>query len=143
MCFLAFALVRAWFPKNFMTVIAYIYLEKVLRMHELSVTKSLLQLVIRHAEVSKVNRVVGVHLEIGEMRDIVEDLLQKCFLYLARGTIAEGAVLKINVIPLTCICHTCNEVFPVDSRKGFEHLSCPKCRGFNLAPYTVKAIDVL
>ncbi len=117
-------------------------------MHELSVTKNVLQLVIRYAEANKVNRVVGVQLEIGEMRDIVEDLMQKCFLYLARGTIAQGAVLKINVIPLTCICHTCNEVFPVDSHKGFENLSCPKCRGFNLVPYTgqeffVKAIDVI
>ncbi|MFX4263423.1 hydrogenase maturation nickel metallochaperone HypA [Pelotomaculum propionicicum] len=117
-------------------------------MHELSVTKNVLQLVIRHAEANKARRVVGVKLEIGEMRDIVEDLMQKCFLYLARGTVAEGAALKINVIPLTCNCRACNEVFPVDWRKGFDHMSCPKCGGASLAPYTgqeffIKEIDVV
>lgn len=117
-------------------------------MHELSVTKNVLQLVIRHAEANKASKVVAVKLEIGEMRDIVEDLMQKCFLYLARGTVAEGAALKIKVIPLTCACRACNEVFRVDWRKGFGNLTCPKCGGCGLAPYTgqeffIKEIDVV
>ena len=37
-------------------------------MHELSVTKNVLQLVIRYAEANKVNRVVGVQLETGNAR---------------------------------------------------------------------------
>jgi hydrogenase nickel incorporation protein HypA/HybF len=117
-------------------------------MHELSVTKNVLQLVIKHAEANKVSKVVGVKLEIGEMRDIVEDLMQKCFLYMARGTVAEGAAVQIKVIPLTCMCRDCNKVFPVDSHKGFDNLSCPKCGGNNLVPYTgqeffIKEIDVV
>jgi hydrogenase nickel incorporation protein HypA/HybF len=131
-----------------MTAVAHIFLGKVLQMHELSVTKNVLQLVIKHAEANKAHKVVGVQLEIGEMRDIIEDLMQKCFLYLARGTIAEGAELKIDVIPLTCICRICNEIFPVNVHKGFDDLSCPKCEGTSLVPYTgqefiIKAIDVL
>jgi hydrogenase nickel incorporation protein HypA/HybF len=131
-----------------MTADAYILLGKVLRMHELSVTKNVLQLVIKHAEINKARKVVGVQLEIGEMRDIIGDLMQKCFQYLARGTIAEGAELKIEVIPLTCICRSCNEIFSVNAHKGFNDLSCPKCKGTSLVPYSgqefiIKAIDIL
>jgi hydrogenase nickel incorporation protein HypA/HybF len=95
-------------------------------MHELAVTESLLQVVLRHARESGAKRVVGVSVRIGEPSDLVSDWVQRYFDHLSRDTIAAGAVIRIERMPATFRCGTCGEVFPADLRSR-EAIRCPLC----------------
>jgi hydrogenase nickel incorporation protein HypA/HybF len=67
-------------------------------------------------------------LRVGKIRDLVEDLMQKYWNYLSRGTIAEGAKIKIWAIPVTFACSGCDNVFEVDIW-ALDKLACPECGG--------------
>lgn len=103
-------------------------------MHELSVTKDILETVLNIAEANGATRVASVSLTVGEMRDIVPELMQRYFAYVCEGTIAEGATLEIQSIPVTLKCKQCEHVFPCDMRQAAE-ITCPACgkRGFDMA----------
>ena len=83
-------------------------------MHEMSLTRDVVDAVLDHAAVARADRVLGVHMTVGEIHDIVDDLFVKCFAFLARGTAAEGARVTIDRVPLTVRCKGCGEVFDVD-----------------------------
>ena len=65
-------------------------------MHELPITESILRVVLKHAETNKVRRVVTIHLQIGKLSDLEDEWIQRYFDYLSKGTLAEGAKLKIE-----------------------------------------------
>lgn len=95
-------------------------------MHELSYTRSILDAVVSSAEVAGARRVVSVRLTIGAMRDIVNEMFRNCFEYLARGTVAAGAQIDIDRVPLTLCCRRCGTVFEADALSS-ETIACPRC----------------
>ncbi len=95
-------------------------------MHELAVTESLLQVVLRHAGEGGAGRVVSVSVKVGELSDLVNEWMQRYFDYLSRGTVAEGAQIRIERVPATFRCGGCGEVFPADPRRR-EAIRCPLC----------------
>jgi hydrogenase nickel incorporation protein HypA/HybF len=95
-------------------------------MHELAVTESLLQVVLRHAGEGGAGKVVSVSVRVGELSDLVNVWMQRYFDYLSRGTIAEGALIRIERIPATFRCDGCGDVFPADPRTR-EVIRCPLC----------------
>lgn len=95
-------------------------------MHELSVTESLLQVVLRHAGAGGAVRVVSVSVRIGALSDLVNEWMQRYFDYLSKGTIAEGARIRIERIPVTFRCDACGDRFPADPRSR-EAIRCPRC----------------
>ncbi|KTE91331.1 hypothetical protein AT727_05790 [Desulfitobacterium hafniense] len=101
-------------------------------MHELAITRSVLSIVLKHAEEAKASKVLVVRLKIGELRDIVNHLMQSCFTYLARGTIAADTFLAIDRVPLTAKCRVCHEIFPFNIQLEPEETVCPQCGGRKL-----------
>lgn len=95
-------------------------------MHELPVTEGILNIVLRHAEGAQVKKVVSISLKIGEMSDLEDEWIQKYFDYLSKDTIAEGAKLKIERVPVKLRCNGCSEVYPVKIRET-ENICCPAC----------------
>lgn len=95
-------------------------------MHELAVTEGMLKVVLRHAELNRAQQVVGITLRIGEMSDLVDEWLQRYFDYLSRGTIAEGAEVKIERSPAVFQCEDCGEEYVVNIKVG-NKFSCPVC----------------
>lgn len=95
-------------------------------MHELSYTRSILDSVVLSAERAGAHRVKSVHLVIGEMRDIVDDLFCGCFNYLAKNTLASGAKISIERPPLTLCCRQCSTLFHADAFSS-EKIACPHC----------------
>ena len=95
-------------------------------MHELSYTKSILNAVVGSAEKAGAHEVRSVHLVVGEVRDIVDELFRGCFAYLAKGGIAENAQVFIERVPLTLICRRCGEVFHADAFSS-QAIACPHC----------------
>lgn len=100
---------------------------EVSHIHELAITESLLKIVLKHAEDNNAEKVVSVQLQVGEMRDITEEWMQRYFDYLSKGTMAEGAKIMIRTIPVTFRCEGCAHLFSADIRKGDP--VCPLCSG--------------
>ncbi len=97
-------------------------------MHELPVIQSLFDLCVRHANANNAKGIISVTLQIGEASDLQEEWIQRYFDYLSKGTMAEGASLIIERVPLVVRCRECSEEFHVDLRKS-KRVLCPECGG--------------
>lgn len=95
-------------------------------MHELPVTKSILAIVLRHAEAQGVKRVVTIQLMVGALSDLEPEWLQTYFDHLSKGTPAEGAKLLVGRSPLTFLCEPCSAEYHA-TREELESASCPRC----------------
>lgn len=95
-------------------------------MHELQVTKSIHQIVLKHAIKSNVNKVLSVNLEIGALSDLQNEWIQRYFDKLNLGTVVEGAKLNITRVPAVFHCNHCQQSFEIYSLLE-EGLSCKKC----------------
>lgn len=116
-------------------------------MHELSITQGILKTVLRHAAVHNVRKVVSIRLQIGKFSDLEDEWIQKYFDYLSKGTIAEGAALNIERLPIVMQCRTCNKSFEADIAR-IGDLACPTCGAANAVlvagrEYTIKDMEVL
>lgn len=116
-------------------------------MHELPVTENILRIVLRYAEEAKAGRVLSVSLRVGEMSDVIDEWLQRYFDYVSKGTLAEGAELKIERAPVIFRCAGCGESFHVNIRE-VNDVVCPACGGEKASflsgrEFFVKAIEVI
>jgi hydrogenase nickel incorporation protein HypA/HybF len=73
-------------------------------MHEMPVTKALLDMALKHADG---RRITDVYLEVGKMSAIVPDSVEVFFQYLSEGTLAEGAELHFDMVPVEMTCEDC------------------------------------
>ena len=92
-------------------------------MHEVSLCESILDILREEAKKQKAAKVVAVGMKIGEMAGVVEDSLRFAFEVVSKGTLAEGARLDIEHVPLTARCRSCNREFHV---VGYA-FSCAHC----------------
>ncbi|HEY3489309.1 MAG TPA: hydrogenase maturation nickel metallochaperone HypA [Candidatus Deferrimicrobiaceae bacterium] len=92
-------------------------------MHELGIAEELLRAILPQAERHGAKRITRVSLRIGVLRAVVADNLSFLFEHVARGTIAEGALLAIEEEPVVVACPACG------ARSGAQMvvLECPAC----------------
>lgn len=95
-------------------------------MHELYITRSIYQIVLKHAQKRKVNRVLSVTLEIGALSDLEGEWIQRFFDRLSAGSIVDGAKLKIIRVPAVFQCNQCRHTFEIESLWE-EELACKHC----------------
>jgi hydrogenase nickel incorporation protein HypA/HybF len=95
-------------------------------MHELPITESILKIVLKHAETNNVRQVVAIHLQIGKLSDLEDDWIQRYFDYLSKGTLAEGAKLKIERMPIMLQCSACFTSYEAEAAK-LGDVVCPNC----------------
>jgi hydrogenase nickel incorporation protein HypA/HybF len=91
-------------------------------MHELSIAQDLLARVEESVD-SPQARVLRVTVDIGSAAGIVAQSLRFAFEVIARGTRAEGAELRIVVLPARSRCLECGILFEFDGLIG----ECPAC----------------
>ena len=104
-------------------------------MHELPIAKSILTNVLKYAEENNANKITGITLQVGELRDFVEDVLQMYWDYIGKGTLAEGSKIKINTVPTSVLCKNCNEVLNINIHM-IDKAICPECGGNNFELFT-------
>lgn len=92
-------------------------------MHEMSICRSLLGVVVEQARQHRVNRVLAVKIEVGALRGIVPEHLSYYFDFLKKGTVAEGAALAVDLVPGEVQCQGCRRRFALDDQ-GYV---CPGC----------------
>jgi hydrogenase nickel incorporation protein HypA/HybF len=92
--------------------------------HEMSVTQNVMEIVLQQAKEAGATRVKSVKLRFGTLTSIVPDCVAFYFEQMTPGTLAEGAKLDVEMVPLRLKCGQCGEEF-----EGQDELdvTCPKC----------------
>ena len=96
-------------------------------MHELMVTESILEIVLRHATEADVTRVTDLYLVIGDLSSVVDDSVQFYWDFVSEGTVAEGATLHFQRIATELACQACGHTYSPD-----DDLTCPACNSNNV-----------
>ncbi len=107
-------------------------------MHELSVTQSMLELVLKQAEENNASKVEKINIVIGHMTGIVDECVKFYFDFLSKGTIAEGAELSVQTLPTQAECRDCGEKYEV----GELDWSCPSCGSLRIKMVSGKELYV-
>jgi hydrogenase nickel incorporation protein HypA/HybF len=112
-------------------------------MHELSVTESILEIALRHAERAGAKQVKALYLVVGELASIVDDSVQFYWEIISQGTAAEGACLHFRRLPIEMRCSQCEQRFQPDN----ETFACPSCASLEVRvvageEFYLEAIDV-
>ncbi|MFZ9737971.1 MAG: hydrogenase maturation nickel metallochaperone HypA [Prochlorotrichaceae cyanobacterium] len=97
-------------------------------MHEISIMKETLDLAIATAQAHSAQRIDHLTLKIGLLSGVVPEALRFAFDVVVQGTIAEGATLEIELIPIQCHCTPCNQPFEPEDDYLYE---CPSCHQFS------------
>lgn len=92
-------------------------------MHEMTITKGILDIVLDTAKKSNAKKVNEVNLIVGSLSQVVPDCVTLYFEVMAKDTIAEGAKLNITTIEAKAKCTNCGTVFPAEDMS----VQCPEC----------------
>ncbi len=93
-------------------------------MHELSICRSLIELINAEAKEKGFQTVLEIELRVGEFSGLVPDCIREFFPYAAGGTVAENAELKIESVPAAFKCLDCGYEGAVDRKSA----RCPSCQ---------------
>ena len=94
-------------------------------MHELSLTRSLLDIVDEYAERHGFRVVHSLKLSFGRLSCIDAEALKFSFEVLSQGTAAQGALLEMEILPVIVYCFSCEKEFELKSYPS----ACPQCQG--------------
>jgi len=116
-------------------------------MHELPVTESILDIVLKHAQKNDVKKILTIYLGVGELSDLEDEWMQKYFEYLSKDTLAKDATLRIERIPITMKCTSCSNEFTV-KKNDLGSIQCPKCNELKCTlisgkEYYIKNMEVI
>ena len=112
-------------------------------MHELSVTQSLLNIAVQHAEKAGATRVNDLNIVIGDLASLVDESVQFYWEIVAKGTISEAAKLNFRRVPAELQCLDCLEKYHPTDRE----LACPACNSVHTKiiageEFSLESIDV-
>ena len=94
-------------------------------MHEMAIAEGILNIAFDYAEQNKASKISRITLKIGDMSGVEIEALNLSFDVLTKDTIAEGAELIVNHIPIIGQCNKCGKEFQIEHYNFF----CPECEG--------------
>ncbi|NWF71327.1 MAG: hydrogenase maturation nickel metallochaperone HypA [Chloroflexi bacterium] len=97
-------------------------------MHELSVTQSILEIALRHAEKAGAQKITDLYLVVGELSSIIDSSVQFYWNIISQGTAAENATLHFRRIAAEMECKVCGNRFKI-RQQGFI---CPYCNSLDV-----------
>lgn len=92
-------------------------------MHELAITEGIIEAAVPEAVRHGAKKILEIRLKIGELSGVLPECIQEYFNIASRGTIAEGARLVVQKIPITIRCASCGYDGVIPKRK----IHCPVC----------------
>ena len=93
-------------------------------MHEVSLMEQTLEIALENARQQGANKINRLKMRIGEMSGVVPEALEFAFDVVTEGTIAAGAILEIEPVPVVAYCPNCQQEFhPPDL-----FYQCPNCQ---------------
>ena len=97
-------------------------------MHELAITEGILDAAVPAAQAQGAEKILEIRLRIGELSGVIPECVQEYFEMISGGTIAEGARITVEYIPISIECRDCGYTGVMDRK--LRH--CPKCSGRNI-----------
>ena len=97
-------------------------------MHELSVTESILSYSIEEARKRNASKIKMMRLRMGPFCGLYPECIQMYLDVLAEGTIAEGAKIEAEVLPLSVLCRDCGKESEITRRS----IAWPHCGSLRL-----------
>src|SRR4051812_41244835 len=92
-------------------------------MHEIGLMQRMVEVALERAANARARQVQRVTVRVGVESGVVPDVIAFAFDMATRGTIAEGAELQIEEVPVACFCVACALDFaPADALH-----ECPSC----------------
>jgi len=107
-------------------------------MHELGLTKNIVDSILGHARRNNAQNVVRVVLEVGKISGVVPEALEFCFWVCIKGTLIEGAQLEIRRIDAIGKCKKCIKEFNLLE----DNFSCPNCQESNWELISGKELNI-
>lgn len=95
------------------------------RMHELGIATAALEQVLHRARGEGARQVARIGLRIGVLSGVDPEALRFAFEAILPGTLAEGAVLDIEMVPAVAHCAHCGRDFPAPALDPWS--LCPSC----------------
>lgn len=92
-------------------------------MHEMSIAQSLLEIVLEEGRKHHLVQVKVIRLQVGALAAVVPESLTFCFGMLSQETVAAGAALEIETLPVVARCAACKTLFEVEN----QMFLCPEC----------------
>lgn len=86
-------------------------------MHSLSMAQSILQAVLMEAGNHEGKRVKAISVKTGDGELVESESLRFCLEAMAKGTIAEGARIEVELVGATARCPECTCAFPVEGHE--------------------------
>ena len=97
-------------------------------MHELGITRSIVEIAENAARAKGAQRVVTVTVEIGTLSGVIPEAVEFCFEACSAGTLLEGSRLAVVAVPGRGRCDACGTEAAIDQYT----LACPACGAFGL-----------
>ncbi len=92
-------------------------------MHEVSLIESVVAIVADERKRQAFSKVRTIRLQLGALGHAEPDALRFCFEAVTKGTIADGAMLMIDIIPGEGVCSACRQRVAMMDRFAI----CPLC----------------
>lgn len=108
-------------------------------MHEMSITRSLLEIARREMASGGMQRLRRLTIRVGELTAVEPEALRFCFEASVRGTPLDGALLEIEETELRGRCQGCKTVFRITA---FE-MHCPECQSTDIERVSGHELDII
>lgn len=108
-------------------------------MHELSIARNIVDIVLDEMAKNRLTRVDAVTLRIGAMAQVLPDSLRFGFECLSNQSPLAGAKLVIEEIAARGLCRSCRHDFDMD---GWV-FHCPLCKETNIDIISGKELDIV
>jgi|ERR1035437_642404 hydrogenase nickel incorporation protein HypA/HybF len=97
-------------------------------MHELRIAEDLSTIVLDTALSKNLTKVTRVNIIFGQLIQIVPDIFEFTFVETVRNSIAEGAELNIEILPVKMNCKNCGNDFQINENR----FACNICNSTDL-----------
>jgi hydrogenase nickel incorporation protein HypA/HybF len=91
--------------------------------HELAIAESLMEIVLEEGRRHNLQKVTVIRLQIGALAAVVPEALTFSFEMVSQNTIASGAVLEIESLPVVARCSSCEVNLEVEN----QVFLCARC----------------
>lgn len=105
-----------------------LYRSEFIIMHELSIVTNIFAIIDEIARQNDLKRITRVVLIVGRMRQVVPLAMDMAFQAVTKDTLAEGAELELEFIPIRMRCSSCGHEFTVEDNTFL----CPMCESTRL-----------
>ncbi len=108
-------------------------------MHEMSVAQNIFDIVRKNIPEESEEKVVKIHLKVGELSGVVPDSLSFCIDIIKDESNFKNVFIEIEQVPITAHCQLCGKT----SQLEFGVFFCPNCQSTNIKLLTGRELDIV